>query len=102
MKVIIIFIVLCIIVFINLVLVKMNVNTSFYHTDGLTNLKNAASYCSRNTNNPSDIKQCLVNIMNRPIKSPTHQQIVGQIDNAFNRCKGNQQCMLNAVNSMRR
>lgn len=80
----------------------MNVNTNFYYADGLTNLKNAASYCSRNTNNPLDIRQCLVNIINRPVKTPTHQQIVSQIDNAFNRCKGNQQCFINAMNSMHR
>lgn len=101
MKVI-IFVILCIILFINLVLIKINTNASFYYADGLTNLNNVMKYCRRNTNIPSEIKQCLLNIMNIPVQPQTHQQIVSQIDNAFNKCKGDQKCMLNAMNSMRR
>lgn len=103
MKVI-IFVILCIIIFINLVLIKINTNASFY-ADGLTtinNMNNAMAHCRRNTNNPLDIRQCLLNIMNSSVKLPTHRQIVSQIDNAFNNCKGDQKCMLNAMNSMRR
>lgn len=70
--------------------------------NGLTNLKNAVGYCRYNSNNPLYIKQCVNKFMN-PYPPPqlTNAQVQNQIDSAFNKCQGNQQCFVNAMNNFR-
>lgn len=58
--------------------------------NGLANLKTALGYCRYNSNDPLYIKNCMNNIMYPPSQQrPTNAQIQGQIDIAFNKCKGN-------------
>lgn len=71
--------------------------------NGLSNLKAAMAHCRYNSNDPLYIKNCMNNIMYPPQlqKNPTNAQIQGQINTIMTNCKGNQNCVLNAMNNFR-